>query len=312
MTVQAWLGVVLCGAAVLALLGAFAMPGRTRVPLARLDPTAQQAQTRLAGAAETTTALIDRALAREKRSERLEAALEKAGMTTRPAEFLLVTAGATAGAGAIGLLLGGALGALLLVLAAPAGAYLFVGFRRRRRAAAFAAQLDDALQLLSGSLRAGHSVLRAIDAVSRDIDSPASDEFSRVVNETRVGRDVNVALAEVAERTGSEDFAWVVQAIGIHREVGGNLSEVLDRVADTIRDRTELRREAVALSAEGRVSGVVLLVMPLGVTAALAVIAPDYLGALFASTGGLMVLAVAATLMVVGAVWLRKLVQVRF
>jgi tight adherence protein B len=312
MTVQAWLGVVLVGGAVLALIGAFALPGRTRVPLARLDPTAQQAQTRLAGAAESTTAFVDRVLAREERSERLEAALEKAGITTRPAEFLLITAGATAGAGAVGLLLGGALGAFLLALAAPAVAYVFVGFRRRRREAAFAAQLDDSLQLLSGSLRAGHSILRAIDAVSRDTESPTSDEFARVVNETRVGRDVNEALAEVAERVGSEDFGWVVQAIGIHREVGGNLAEVLDRVADTIRDRAELRREAIALSAEGRVSGTVLLVMPIGVTVLLAMVAPDYMSALFASTGGFVVVGIAATLMVVGGVWLRALVKVRF
>ncbi|MGY1752540.1 type II secretion system F family protein [Blastococcus sp. SYSU D01042] len=312
MSAPAWLGAVLCLAAVAALVAAFVVPARTRVPLTRLDPTAQQAPSRLAGAAESTTAFVDRVLAREKRRERLEAELEKAGITMRPAEFLLVTAGAAAGAGAFGLLLGGALGAFLLVLAAPAGAYLFVGIRRRRRAAAFAAQLDDSLQLLSGSLRAGHSILRAIDAVSRDTQSPTSDEFARVVNETRVGRDVNDALAEVAERVGSEDFAWVVQAIGIHREVGGNLAEVLDRVADTIRDRAELRREAVALSAEGRVSGTVLLVMPVGVTLVLAMVAPDYLATLFASTGGLVVVGIAATLMVVGAVWLRALVKVRF
>lgn len=312
MTAQGWLGVALCVTALVALGVAFAVPARTRVPLTRLDPTAQQAPTRLAGAAESTTALVDRVLAKEKRHERLEAELEKAGIATRPAEFLLVVAAATAGASAVGLLLGGALGAFLLLLAAPAGAYLFVGFRRRRRAAAFAAQLDDSLQLLSGSLRAGHSILRAIDAVSRDTESPTSDEFARVVNETRVGRDVTEALAEVAERVDNEDFGWVVQAIGIHREVGGNLAEVLDRVADTIRDRAELRREAIALSAEGRVSGTVLLVMPIGVTVLLAVVAPDYMGRLFASTGGLAVVGIAATLMVIGALWLRRLVQVRF
>jgi tight adherence protein B len=312
MTVQLWLGVLLCAGAIALAVVAAVVPRRTKVPLNRLDPTARPASTRLSGAAEGTTALLDGLLARGGRKDSFESVLEKAGIHSRPAEVVLVVAGAAAGAGALGLLLGGAGPGLLLVAAVPAAAALYVGFRRRRRQAAFTNQLDDSLQLLAGGLRAGHSVLRALDAVSRDTESPTSDEFARVVNETRVGRDVNVALAEVAERTGSEDFAWIVQAIGIHREVGGNLAEVLDRVAATIRDRNELRREAIALSAEGRVSGVVLLLMPLVVVCVLLVVAPGYLGTLFDSTAGIVIVGLATVLMTVGALWLRQVVKVRF
>ena len=106
-----------------------------------------------------------------------------------------------------------------------------------RRQAAFADQLDDSLQLMASSLRAGHSLLRAVDAVSQDAASPTAEEFARIVNETRVGRDLGDSLDEVAERMGSEDFTWVAQAIAIHREVGGNLAEVLDAVGHTIRER---------------------------------------------------------------------------
>ena len=90
---------------------------------------------------------------------------------------------------------------------------------------------------MAGSLRAGHSLLRAVDAVSQEAGAPTSEEFARIVNETRVGRDLSDALDEVAERMGSEDFTWVAQAIAIHREVGGNLAEVLDAVGHTIRER---------------------------------------------------------------------------
>src|SRR5687768_15980827 len=105
----------------------------------------------------------------------------------------------------------------------PLGARLLVKLKDGRRQAAIDDQLDDSRQLMASSLRAGHSLLRAVDAVSQDAVSPTSEEFARIVNETRVGRDLRDSLDEVAERMGSQDFTWVAQAIAIHREVGGNL-----------------------------------------------------------------------------------------
>ena len=113
----------------------------------------------------------------------------------------------------------------------PLAARIIVGVRAGRRKAAFADQLDGSLQLMASSLRAGHSLLRAMDSVAQDAPPPTSEEFARIVNETRVGRDLGEALDEVAARMGSDDFRWVAQAIAIHREVGGNLAEVLDVVA---------------------------------------------------------------------------------
>jgi tight adherence protein B len=306
------LAVLVCAASIGVLVYAAAVPRRVVVPLSRLDPTAAPASSRLSVAAEDAVALAERLLRRAGRNGQLEAALEKAGMRVRPADVLVVTGAAAVGTGVVGLLLGGPLLGLLLALAAPAAAYAFIARRRSKRQKAFTEQLDDALQLMSSSLRAGHSVLRALDAVSRDTQAPTSEEFSRVVNETRVGRDVNDALDEVAQRTGSDDFAWMVQAIAIHREVGGNLAEVLDRVGTTIRERNELRREARALSAEGRVSGIVLLVMPVAVTGLLFVVAPASMAKLTGSGSGLVLLVIAASLMAVGAVWLKKIVTVRF
>jgi tight adherence protein B len=307
-----WVGTVSCATSIALLVLLLAGPRRPKVPLSRLDPGALPARTRLTVAAEDTSALAERVLHRLGRSGQLQGALEKAGMQIPPADVVVITAAGALGAGVLGLLIGGPLLGLLLAGAAPATAVLIIGRRRRQRQAAFADQLDDALQLTSSSLRAGHSVLRALDAVSRDTEAPTSEEFSRVVNETRVGRDLNAALEEVADRTASDDFSWVVQAIAIHRETGGNLAEVLDRVGATIRERNELRREASALSAEGRVSGVVLLVMPLAVTGVLAVVAPAYLSRLTDTGTGLVLLAIAGLLMTVGAIWLKSIVKVRF
>ena len=285
---------------------------RTKVPLSRLDPDAAPAATRLAGAAEDANALAERLLDRSGRRHLLEAALERAGIELKPADVVVVTTvGGVVGAG-IGAVIGGPVLAVLLAAVAPVVAKVVIDGKRNRRQAAFADQLDDTLQLMASSMRAGHSVLRAVDAVSRDTEAPTSEEFARVVNETRVGRDLNVALEEVADRTGSQDFEWVVQAIAIHREVGGNLAEILDRVSGTIRERTQLRRHAKSLSAEGRISGIVLIAMPFVVFGLVSVIAPGYSRALVTTGIGNAMLAVALLLIVVGGLWVRATVKVRF
>jgi len=312
MSAAVWVAVLAVAASVALAVLLVASPGRPTVPLSRLAPDASPTRGRLAGAAEDTTAMADRLLTRLGRTGQVQHVLEQAGIQTRPAEVLVITGGVALGAGALGAMLGGLGVGLLLALVAPLVVMAVVNVRRSRRRTAFQGQLDDSLQLMASSLRAGHSVLRALDAVSRDSESPTAEEFSRVVNETRVGRDVNQALEEVAQRTGSEDFAWVVQAIAIHREVGGNLAEVLDSVGTTIRERNKLRRQARVLSAEGRTSGVVLFTLPLAVSGLLVVIAPDYIGVLVESSTGLIMLATAAALMAVGAFWLRSIVKVRF
>jgi tight adherence protein B len=312
MTGTLWVAIGACALAVFAGTFAVAAPGRPRVARERLDPTAKPASSRLGGAADDTSALATRLLRRTGQADRLAVALERAGIEQKPGDVVVVVgAGVLVGA-ALGSLIGGMLLGVLLAAAAPLAAWAVVSHKRDKRQAAFADQLDESLHLMASSLRAGHSVLRALDAVSRDTEAPTSVEFSRVVNETRVGRDVNRALEEVAERTGSMDFAWVVQAIAIHREVGGNLAEVLDRVSATIRERSALRRHARALSAEGRMSGVVMLAMPVVVVFLLSVVQDDYWGKLTGTSTGIILLLVAVSLMAVGGFWLRAVVKVRF
>jgi tight adherence protein B len=312
MTPVLWVavGAVALGLAVGVLV--LALPRRPKVGLERLDPRARPQATRLAGAANDTAALADRLLQRLGRGEQLEVALERAGISRTPAEVVVVGTAAAVAAAMVGGVLGGVVLGLLFALLVPVAAVLVVNGKRDRRQAAFADQLDDALHLMASSLRAGHSVLRALDAVSRDAQAPTSVEFSRVVNETRVGRDVNRALEEVAERTGSKDFGWVVQAIAIHREVGGNLAEVLDRVSTTIRERNALRRHARSLSAEGRMSGLVLMLMPVGVFVLMSAVSPTYFDTITGTSAGVVMLVISGLLMLVGGLWLRALVKVRF
>jgi tight adherence protein B len=127
-----------------------------------------------------------------------------------------------------------------------------------------------------------------------------------------VGRDLADALDEIAERTASDDFAWVAQAIAIHREVGGNLAEVLDAVGHTIRERNAIRRQVKALSAEGKLSAVVLMALPFGIIGFISMTNPGYLSAFTESAVGYGMLAVAAIMMLVGGLWLKNTVKIRF
>jgi tight adherence protein B len=240
------------------------------------------------------------------------AALERAGMSTSLPDFVLVVGLLTVVGGGVGAVLGGPLLGVVLLAVVPLGAKLLLKVRASRRQAAFADQLDDSLQLMAGSLRAGHSLLRAVDSVSSEADAPTSEEFSRIVNETRVGRDLNDALDEVAERMGSDDFTWVAQAIAIHREVGGNLAEVLDAVGHTIRERNAIRRQVKALSAEGKLSAIVLMALPFGVTFFISLTNPAYIAKFTESVTGYAMLAAAAVMLLIGGLWLRATVRITF
>ena len=307
-----FLGLVAVATALLLLALVVLPAGPGRVPLSRLDPSVAPSSSALAGAGAAAGAAVEKALAKRGRLAEGAAALERAGMTMRLPDFVLVVGLATVAGGVLGVALGGLLPALLLAAAAPLGAKLLLKFRAGRRQAAFADQLDDSLQLMAGSLRAGHSLLRAVDSVSQEAAAPTSEEFSRIVNETRVGRDLNDALDEVAARMGSDDFVWVAQAIAIHREVGGNLAEVLDAVGHTIRERNAIRRQVKALSAEGKLSAIVLMALPFGVTGFISMTNPAYIGRFTESLMGYAMLGAALLMLVVGGLWLKKTVAIKF
>jgi tight adherence protein B len=305
-------GVIALAVALLVLALVVLPAGPSRVPLNRLDPSVVPSASAFAGAGAAAGAAVEKVLVKRGRAASGAVALERAGMSMKLPDFVLAVGLTTFVVGVLGFMLGGSLLGLLVLVAVPLGARLLLKVRASRRQAAFADQLDDSLQLMAGSLRAGHSLLRAVDSVSTEADAPTSEEFSRIVNETRVGRDLNDALDEVAERMGSDDFIWVAQAIAIHREVGGNLAEVLDAVGHTIRERNAIRRQVKALSAEGKLSAAVLMALPFGVTGFISLTNPGYLAKFTESFVGYAMLGVAGVMLLVGALWLKKTVEIRF
>ncbi len=251
-------------------------------------------------------------LVRRSRAGAIDGALDRAGIALRPGEFVVVAATGVVVGVTAGLVVAGLVGAVLFGAAAALAPRVVVRTRTERRRRAFADQLEGTLQTIAGSLRAGYGLLQAISTVASESPTPTSVEFNRIVVENRLGRSVEDSLAAMARRLENEDLGWVVEAIEIQREVGGNLAEVLDTVTATIRDRNLIRRQVRALSAEGRLSGYILVALPIVIGAFIAVISPDYLSELTGTTVGRVMLGVASLLMLGGALWIRKIVRVEF
>jgi tight adherence protein B len=259
--------------------------------------------------AQRAEAVTDNVLQRGGQASIIGDALDQAGLEVRPGEFIVVVCLVAAVAGvaatlALAPLAGLVVAPLVLVLSRVVVSLL--GARRRKQ---FVDQLGETLQLLTGSLRAGNGLSQALDTVARESESPTSDEFRRVLIEVRLGRSLIESLRSLSDRMGSKDLVWVVQAIDINREIGGNLAEILDTISGTIRDRSRLRRQVSALTAEGKMSALVVMVLPFGLFGVMAAMNPTYLRPLYTTSTGLVLIGVAAALLSAGALWLRKLVN---
>lgn len=265
------------------------------------------------GVTESAVGAAQKALAANKGFEALlSAKLDVSGTSLKPAEWLLLHAGIAFGSALTGFLLtgGGIVVTILLLAAGVVVPWLFLGFKKKRRLKAFNSHLGETLQLVSGGLSAGLSLAQSVDTVVREGTEPIAGEFRRALIEARLGVQIEDALDSVGQRMESEDFGWVVMAIRIQRDVGGNLAELLLSVAATMREREFLRRQVKSLSAEGRLSGVILGGLPVVVLLLLTVSNPDYLEPMFHSLLGWILVGAMSILMFVGAFWMSRLVKV--
>jgi tight adherence protein B len=243
---------------------------------------------------------------------RLELRLDLAGVGWDPAEWVLAGAGVSVALFlALTVLVGNVLiGVVLGALVGWLGMKFGLNFMIRRRRAKFADQLPDMLQFVAGSLRSGFSLGQGLDAAVREDTQPVAGEFSRALQESRIGVDLEDALDQVADRMESADLRWTVIAIRIQRETGGNLAEVLGKTVETMRERAHLRRHVRALSAEGRLSAYILVSLPIGIGGWLFLTRRSYVAVLYTTTPGIVMLLFAILMIVGGALWMRKMVKV--
>lgn len=260
--------------------------------------------------ADAATAGVEKLLSG--RSNTFGAILEEAGVTLQVKELVIIVFSACMALFAVFLVLGEPLLGLLLALITPVLVRLWLSVLASRRRAKFESQLDETLQMIAGSLRAGYSLPQALATIGQEGAAPTSLEFARVTNEVRVGRSMMDSLNDVCERMRNEDFFWVTQAIGINREVGGNLADVLEGVSSTIRQRAEIRGQVKSLAADGQLSAVILVALPFGVAGFLSLTSPAYIGRMFTDPLGWIMLAAGALMMLLGSLWLYKIINLKF
>lgn len=252
---------------------------------------------------------IEAILARRSLSAGLAMRLRAADMNVRPGEFFLISIAF----GAVGALLGaffsGALAALVGALGLVAAPLVLIA-RGQERRKQIAAALPDMLGTVANALRAGFSLLQALDACARQTKGALGQEFERMLAESRVGVPIDEALENLARRAGSADLELMVTVIGIQRQVGGNLAEILDRIQETIRERVRLQGEVRALSAQGRMSAMVVGVLPIGMVVVMSAISPAFFAPMWQPGPGRALLALAAFLQIVGFVLLRRIVRI--
>ncbi|MEZ5176201.1 MAG: type II secretion system F family protein [Acidimicrobiia bacterium] len=251
------------------------------------------------------------AAARRGATSMIEAALETADLPIKAGEAIIGAIGIAAMTGIVitavtRSVLWGIVAAAVVVLLA----LTFVNQVAARHRKRFEDQLPDTLNLISTSLRAGYSLLQAVEAVGEEAAEPTRREFGRAMAEIRLGKSIDDALGDIATRMMSQDFDWTVLAINIQREVGGNLAEVLQTTAETMVQRNRLRREMKALTAEGRISAIVLAIMPIGLFAFISLVNPGYLAPLLENTIGIVVMIVGGVFILIGIWWMQKIVKV--
>jgi tight adherence protein B len=296
----------------LGLVFGVALKGRAGVPLSRRRPDAVHYTSSLTRLTDQAVGALNRRLKKRPAGVFNREKLEQAGLNKEPGDYLLMAGAVTLVATVLGFFLGGLGISILSLLLTPFLLFLVLNFLISRRRRKFDDQVPDTLQMFSGGLRAGHSLLRAIDAAAQENEGPMAEELSRVVNETRIGRDLGESLADVSRRTASEDFYWIAQAIEIHREVGGDLAEVLDHVGETIRDRNQVRGQVRALSAEGRISALVLMALPILMFIGLVIFNPTYARVFTTTVVGFAMVGAALVLLSVGGLWLSRIIKPKY
>ncbi len=189
--------------------------------------------------------------------------------------------------------------------------YMWILWRRSRRFAAFAKQLPDAMELIARALRSGHSLSSGMHVVIEEMPAPISTEFGMAYEQQNLGHSIDQALKSMLKRVPNMDLKFFVTAVVIQKQAGGDLAEILDKIGHIIRERFKILGAVQALTGEGRISGIVLMAMPIAIFIAVYQLNPEYMMTLFKDPLGKKMLAVAAGLQVLGAVVIKKIIAIK-
>jgi tight adherence protein B len=246
-------------------------------------------------------------------SNRMTGALVRSGLKLRRGQLPYLALLGAFIFGAVGTIVGAPPPfALLLMLVGLAAPFVALAVMAHRRTKAFDQQLPDVLATIASTLRAGHGLRQAIRAIAEDSAPPASEEFGRVLGEERLGLPLDQAINAMCERVGSPDLEYVATAVNVQSQTGGSLAGLFDTLSETVRERQRHNRKVHALTALGRISAIVLVGLPIGLAALMTLISPTYMAPLYTTSTGHVVIGVCLASMGVGALFLKRIVSVRY
>lgn len=255
---------------------------------------------------------LNRMLEGQSFGDRIARDLARADIKLNVGEYVSLIVISCIGFVVVGALIGRSLG--FGALAGVAGLFaprVYVGMQKSKRVKNFDNQLGDMLNLTVNGLRAGYSVIQALESVSREMPPPISTEFKRVVQEMQLGLAMEMALANLMRRINSLDLDLVITAINVQREVGGNLAEILDTISYTIRERVRIKGEIAVLTAQQMYTGYVIALLPVGLGIFLYIVNRSYMSEFFINgILGYIMLGVAAFMVVVGFLIIKKIVAI--
>ncbi|NLO39030.1 MAG: secretion system protein [Ruminiclostridium sp.] len=243
--------------------------------------------------------------------ENMRKMLVKANLLLKPEEMVSIALVSFVAAGFFGFVLTQSI--LFAVMFAFVGMNLpaFILKKRiKKRIKTINGQLGDTISILSNSLKAGHSFFQAVDSVVNEMNGPISEEFAKLLKEINLGGSTEGALENMVDRVGSDDVELMVTAVLIQRQIGGNLAEILDNISNTIRQRVKMKGEIKTLTAQGRISGIVISLLPVGLAMMMALISPDQFRVMVTEPIGIVMIGMAVVMEFIGYFFIRKIVNI--
>ena len=245
------------------------------------------------------------------RSSSLDLKMLQAGLPILGSEFLIIELVAAIIAFVFaGLLTMQLPVAILAFLFIPLVGWMLIQMKIRKRRKDFVNQLGDMLSMVASALRAGFSFVQAVEIVSKEMAAPMSVEISKLIREINVGVPMETALEDINRRVECPEFELITTAVLIQRQVGGNLAQILDNISDTINERIRMKREVLALTAQGRMSAVVLALLPMALAAFLFSVHHDYFDPLLESSMGKVAIGIALLMELLGYLVIKKIVDI--
>ena len=267
----------------------------------------------VSGRLQALTNWTEEALADLPGSVRMTRAVERSGIKVRVGHVPYIALAAAFVLGAFGSVMGaGAAPVIFLMLLGLLLPFIIFRFAAVRRRKAFDRQLPDVLATIASTLRAGHGLRIALRAVADDGSPPASEEFTRVLGEERLGRPLHEAVAAMCERIGSPDLDYVATAINVQSQAGGSLASLFDTLSETVRERQRHARKVHALTSMGRMSAIILVSLPFGLAALMTLISPSYMSPFYTTSTGHFLIGFCLTSMAIGGLLLKRVVSVRY